>query len=376
MKKILISILVASAFIVPVATVFAQELYQDIQGFWKAKVLDVISEEVRIVPGTDTQSTYQKLRIEILEGEKKGQILELENDLLKLRKGDIFFLNYLISIGGAESYSVRDIERRPTILFFGILFVAVILLFGGKQGLRSLLSLAGSLLIIMYVLLPGLLKGYPPVLTSAIIATFILFLAIYLTHGFNKESHAAFLGTVTSVIVTSVLAYFAVSATRLSGFGSDEAVYLNMSTRGALDMTGLLLGAIIIGVLGVLDDIAVTQATVVRELYGNAPHMTKYEIYTSALRVGKEHVGALVNTLALAYTGASLPLLLIFTNTDNPSSMVLNYEVFATEIIRTIVGSIGLILTVPVTTALAVWMLKDTKGKAVVHEHTHVHHHH
>ncbi len=138
---------------------------------------------------------------------------------------------------------------------------------------------------------------------------------------------------------------------------------------------GLLLGGILIGVLGVLDDIAITQAAVVSELYGSAKHLSKKEIYMSALRVGKEHVGALVNTLALAYTGASLPLLLLFSTADASTSSIINQEIFATEIIRTIVGSIGLILTVPITTLLAVYFLKDYKGK-VVGGHSHMHSQH
>jgi uncharacterized membrane protein len=223
-------------------------------------------------------------------------------------------------------------------------------------------------------LVPSLLKGYPPVLTSIIIAAVILFIAIYLTHGFNRESTVAFLGTVSAVMLTGILAYLAVTFARLSGFASDEAVYLNFNTNGALDFTGLLLGGIMIGVLGVLDDIAVTQAAVVSELYNSAPHLSRKEIYKKALRVGREHVGALVNTLALAYTGASLPLLLLFSISDFSGASIINQEIFATEIIRTAVGSIGLILTVPITTLLAIYMLKGYKIKYQDQHIPHTHH--
>jgi uncharacterized membrane protein len=129
-----------------------------------------------------------------------------------------------------------------------------------------------------------------------------------------------------------------------------------------------------IGVLGVLDDIAITQSAVVRELYSSAPHLSKKEVYTKALRVGREHVGALVNTLALAYTGASLPLLLLLSSVNSSGFSVINQEIFATEIIRTVVGSIGLILTVPITTLLAVYFLKNYNGKVPQHSHeSHVH---
>lgn len=174
----------------------------------------------------------------------------------------------------------------------------------------------------------------------------------------------------TGVVATGILAYIGVEAANLTGFASDEAVYLNFNTPG-LNFSGLLLGGIIIGALGVLDDIAVTQAAVVSELYGSSPNISRKEAYKRALRVGKEHVGALVNTLALAYTGAALPLLLLFSTSDSTVSSIINQEVFATEIIRTITGSIGLILTVPFTTLLAVFFLEKYRGKPSGHSHSH-----
>ena len=352
-------------------SVSAQELHQQIQGIWRAKVVEVVKQEERIVPGTDTRSTYQTIKAELLDGERKGETVTIENDFLVIKKGDPFFLYHEVDVDGTERYSVRDIDRRGTLVFFSLIFVLVIVAFGGKQGLRSLLSLAGSFFVILYVLVPGLLAGYPPVLTSTAVAAVILFFAIYFTHGFNRESTVAFAGTVAAVILTGLLAYLGVKFARLSGFASEEAVYLNFNTRGTLDFAGLLLGGIMIGVLGVLDDIAVTQSAVVSELYTTAPGLSKKEVYRKALRVGKEHVGALVNTLALAYTGASLPLLLLFSTSESSLSSIINQEIFATEIIRTIVGSVGLVLTVPITTLLAVYMLRDYKGK---HEHSHIHH--
>jgi uncharacterized membrane protein len=352
-------------------------LIQDKTEIIKARVVDVLKQEKRLIPGTDVEGMFQTITAEILEGDKKGKIVTVENDYLALEKGDRFFLFHAIyGTDGREVYSVRDVDRRGALLFFVFLFIAVVLWFSGKQGLRSLLGLAGSFFVIMYVLVPSLLAGYPPVLTSIVIATIILFFAIFFTHGFNRISTIAFTGTVLAVVATGVLAYLGVHLTSLSGFSSDEAVYLNFNTQGTLNFAGLLLGGILIGVLGVLDDIAITQAAVVSELYGSAKHLSKKEIYLSALRVGKEHVGALVNTLALAYTGASLPLLLLFSTADASTSSIINQEIFATEIIRTIVGSIGLILTVPITTLLAVYFLKDYKGKGVGgHAHSHGHSH-
>jgi len=372
-NKITLSILFAICFFAPLQS-SAQELIQDKVEIVRAKVVEVVSQEKKEVPGTDVQSVYQTIKAEILEGDKKGQTITIENDFLVLKKGDKFFLRHSISsLDGQEMYSVRDIDRRGVILGFIILFMVVVIIFSGKQGVRSILSLAGSFFVILYVLVPSLLKGYPPIPTSIAIAAVILFLAIFLTHGFNRESTVAFTGTVLAVILTGILAYLGVTLAHLSGFASDEAIYLNFNTRGILDFSGLLLGGIMIGVLGVLDDIAITQAAVVSELYNSAAHLSKKEIYKKALRVGKEHAGALVNTLALAYTGASLPLLLLFSTSDSSMASIINQEIFATEIIRTVVGSIGLILTVPITTLLAVYVLKGYKGKHHGHSHSHAH---
>lgn len=369
MKKFLF--LAFTIFLISPTGAISQEVHEDIQGIWRARVVEVLEQEMRLVPGTDTETQFQKIRAEILEGEKKGEIITIENDYLSLKEGDKFFLNYLITINGAEIYSVGDVDRRSSLLLLLILFAGTIIIFGGKQGIRSLISLLGSFSIIIFVLLPLILKGFSPIPTSVAIASAILFVAIYFTHGFNRESTVAFAGTSIAVFITGILAYLSVSATKLSGFGTDESVYLNIFTGGTLNFTGLLLGAIMIGVLGVLDDIAITQSAVVSELYSTDPNMTKKDAYKKAVRVGREHVGALVNTLALAYAGASLPLLLLFSLSEAPTFAIINSEALATEIVRTIVGSIGLILTVPITTLLAVHFLKNYKRKDGSHGHSH-----
>lgn len=353
----------------------AQELVDEKSEVLKAKVLEVLDQKNIILPGTDTAGFSQTIKVQILEGDKSGEIVAIENDYIMLEKGDRFFIFHSVdSFDGVDRYVVHDVDRRLVVLSFVLLFVVVVMLFSGKQGLRSLLGLFGSFFVILYVLIPSLLKGYPPILTSIIVATAILFFAIYLTHGFNRISTIAFSGTVFAVVLTGILAYVGVELAQFTGFVSEESFYLNLNTRGTLDFTGLLLGGIMIGVLGVLDDIAITQSAVVRELYHSAPHLSKKEVYRKAIRVGRDHVGALVNTLALAYTGTSLPLLLLFFSTDSSMSDIINREVFATEIIRTVVGSIGLIMTVPITTFLAVYFLKDYKGK--IDSSTHIGHIH
>jgi uncharacterized membrane protein len=354
--------------------VSAQEIHNDYQGTWHGQVVEVVDEEVREILGTDTDQLFQTIKAEVLDGPKEGEVITIENDYLQLDEGDKFYFNYNVYIDGSESYGVINIDRRTELFILIGLFVLAIVVFGGWQGVRSLTALAGSFFAIFYILMPGILNGTNPLLISVLVASGILFAAIFFTHGFNRESVVAYSGTMIAVSLTSLFAIYAVNITNLSGFASEASTYVNLNTRGVLDFTSLLLGAMIIGVLGVLDDIAVTQAAVVTELYGSNRSMSRVEAYRRAIRVGREHVGALVNTLVLAYAGASLPLLLHFYMSTQSLSMAANTELLATEIVRTIVGSVGLILAVPIVTLLAVFYLKDYEPKHA-HSHTHGHHH-
>jgi len=353
----------------------AQTLYNDYQETLRGEVTNVLEEEEQPVPGTDATTHYQKIEARILDGDRTGEIIVIDNDYLELDVGDKFYFNYLVDISGAEMYAVTNRDRRGALLSLTLIFVLAVLAFGGLQGVRSLIALALSFLAIFFILIPGLLAGWSPLVASFLVAATVLFAAIFFTHGFNRESLVAYSGTMIAVILTGLFAIFSVHLTNLSGFASDESIYLDFNTGGTLNFTALLLGAIIIGVLGVLDDIAVTQAAVVTELYQSNKNLSKKEVYRKAIRVGREHVGALVNTLVLAYTGTSLPLLLLFRLSSSNVEMLLNMELFATEIVRTIVGSIGLILTVPIVTLLAVWYLKDYTPKHAHHSHSHGHHH-
>lgn len=369
----LIIFFIAFFTLFPNIHIHAQELHNDYKETLRGKVTDILIEEEQPVPGTDITTNYQKIEAEILDGDRAGEKITIENDYLDLDIGDKFYFNYLIDISGQELYAVTGRDRRDGLLLLTLIFVGAVLIFGGKQGLRSLIALIGSFLAIFYILIPGLLSGWSPLLASFVVAGAVLFAAIFFTHGFNKESLVAYGGTMIAVLITGIFAILAVNMTDLTGFASDESLYLNFNTGGELNFTALLLGAIIIGVLGVLDDIAVTQAAVVTELYQSNKNLSQKEIYRKAIRVGREHVGALVNTLVLAYAGTSLPLLLLFNLSDSPLGTIINMELFATEIVRAIVGSIGLILAVPIVTLLATVYLKNYTPKHSHHGHGHGH---
>jgi len=338
----------------------AQELFNHYQGTYKAKIIEILDEYKEEL--FDTTITIQNIEAELLEGPNKGTVVEIENDYQAFKSNKRVYVNHNVYIDETESYTIIGVDRMRSLILLLLIFVTVVIGFGRWQGVRSLIALSASFLIIMMVLIPGILNGWHPLVASILVAAGVLFAAIFFTHGFNRESTVAYSGTMIAVLLTSLFAAFAVSITDLSGIAADEAVYLNFNTGGTLNFTALLLGALIIGFLGVLDDIAITQSAVVTELFKSNPSITRNEVYERAMRVGREHVSALVNTLVLAYTGSALPLLLYFKLSPSGFASTINLEIIATEIVRIVVGSVGLILTVPIVTLLAVFMInKDTE---------------
>lgn len=324
----------------------------------RAQVVDVTETRNEILFGTEASHTIQDIEVRILEGSEEGEIVRLENDFILLDEGDTFYLRITSYADGSAVYMVEDHDRRGVLWLLLGLFVVLVALFAGKQGLRSLGALLASLLVIGYVLVPSLASGISPVPVSIGIAAIVLLFAIGMTHGVNKESVIAYIGTMIAVVCAGGLAYFSLAWGHLGGRTSDEALALFVQTGGAIDLGGLLLAAMIIGMLGVLDDVAITQVSVVRELFDTNNNIGKREVYNRAMRVGKDHIGSLINTLVLAYTGTALPLLILFSYGTHEFFHIVNSEIVATEIVRALVGSIGLIIAVPVTTALAVWKMK------------------
>lgn len=376
-KQIIGTIFLFFAFFVP-QVLLAQEVHQEFQETLRAEVLEVLEEYERIIMGTAASTTVQELRVLLKSGAKAGEVVRLDNDLVVLSVGDDIFVDHFLAIDGTEYYLFKDVERRlPLALIVGI-FMALVVWLSGLQGVRALLSLVLSIGSILFILIPALLAGYSPALTSLGIAGIILSVSLFLTHGFKPRVFITFLGTFGAVLITCLIASIWVSWMRFTGFGDDASVFLNFASGGTLDLTGLLLGGIIIGLLGVLDDVSITQASVVQELKGANPSFGFKELYQRALRVGKDHVGSLVNTLALAYVGASLPLILLLSYSEASMMILVNQEIVAAEILRIVVGSIGLLLAVPLTTAMAAWYFKDkevNEDEAGGHNHGHSHSH-
>ncbi|MFI7156026.1 YibE/F family protein [Micromonospora chalcea] len=251
-----------------------------------------------------------------------------------------------------KSYNIAEHQRGTPLIWLLVLFAAAIVAFGRWRALAALGGLAASFAILLGFVLPGIGGGQPPLLVAIVGAALIMFVVLYLTHGITAQTSVAVLGTLGSLVITGVLGLLATSATHLTGFGSEDATTLSMF-QGDVDLHGLLLAGIIIGSLGVLDDVTVTQAATVTELAHANPGLSRRQLYRAATRVGRAHIASTVNTIVLAYAGASLPLLLLLVADSRPVSQILTSEFLAQEIVRSAVATLGLIAAVPLTTALA-----------------------
>jgi uncharacterized membrane protein len=256
----------------------------------------------------------------------------------------------------AQPYAFVDFERGSPLLILAIAFSLLVIAFARFQGLRSLIGLGLSLLIVIQFLVPAILDGKSPFLVALVAALAVMMATITLTHGVSLKSAAAMLGTTGSLLLTAGLAVLFVELAHVSGFASEEATLLQSASGGDLSLDGLVLAGIVIGALGVLDDVTVSQASTVMALRRADPRQSLRSLYRSAVGVGRDHVAATVNTLVLAYVGASLPILLIFSNQGTSFGEAVDREAIATEIVGGLVGSIGLIAAVPLTTGLAAWL--------------------
>lgn len=255
-------------------------------------------------------------------------------------------------LGGIQ-YFVVDYVRREAIILLGLLFVTCTVLIARKRGIAALLSMAFTFIVIFKYLLPQILSGQNPIIAALMTGVITVPVTYYTSHGFNKKTHSAALGTIISLGLTGILAYYAINLAHLTGFATEDASFLTVMVEGNLNMKGLLLSGIIVGLLGILDDITVSQAAIVFKLKENAPHLSFQELYKQAMDIGKDHIGSVVNTLILVYAGAALPFLLMFIVNEQTLSTAINYELISEEIVRTLVASIGLMLAVPITTGIA-----------------------
>ncbi len=339
--------------------------------YFEAEVIEVVQEE-EVEREDGTKTIQQVLKLKGLEGRFKD--IKFTFDGFKeidvkakniYKKGDRVVISYLKDVEGNDKFLVVDYVRRSQLYLLAAVFVLVTVLVGRWQGFKSLVGLFISYLVILKFIIPQILKGSNPLLIAILGGTFILFVTIYIIYGFQKKAHVALSGTVACLIITGIISIIFTNLTRLTGFASEESLYLISLGLHSIDLKGILLAGFIIGALGILDDITVNQASVVESIYKTDPRIRRLKAFKEAMKVGIDHISSIINTLFLAYTGAALPLLMLFSvGPENLSSFstIINNEIIATEIIRVLVGSIGIILAVPITTFLAAYFLREKKS--------------
>jgi uncharacterized membrane protein len=319
-----------------------------------AQVIEVLEEGIVDLDVAGAHP-YQRLLLRIERGSLAGQEVVVEHGTFTtiteerlLHPGDQVYLERV----GDRLY-ISDYVRTGPLFWILALFMGLVVLVGRGRGLRSLLGTLFSLLVIFAFVVPQILAGRDPVTVSVIGSIVMLTVSTYLVYGWNPKAHAAVAGMMLSLVLTGVLAWLLVGWTRLTGMGTEESMYLMMELGPGVQLRGVVLAGIIIGSLGVLDDICVGQASAVFELIKVNRNLGWMELFRHSLNIGRDHIAATVNTLLLAYMGASLPLMLAFTIYREPLLQRINREPIAEEIVRTLLGSIGLVLAVPITGLIA-----------------------
>ncbi|MFE1944315.1 YibE/F family protein [Streptomyces massasporeus] len=301
------------------------------------------------------KSACKRATIRVDSGDDKGRTfteIVQPDQSRQLQEGQEVVVAYEPSAPKDLQYSVTDINRRlPMGLLAGIFAIAVVVV-GRLRGVMALVALAISFMVLNFFILPAILQGSNPLVVAVVGASAIMLIALYLCHGLSARTSVAVLGTLISLLLIGILGSVFIDWAALTG-NTDDNTGLIHGLYPTIDMSGLLLAGVIIGSLGVLDDVTVTQTSAVWELHEANPSMGWRGLYRAGIRIGRDHIASVVNTLVLAYAGAALPLLLLFSIAQSSVGTVANSELVAEEIVRTLVGSIGLVASVPVTTALA-----------------------
>ncbi len=269
-------------------------------------------------------------------------------------------------------FAFIDFDRRGPLLVLVGAFLAIVAVLGGSHGLRALAGLALSLALVIKFLVPAILAGRPPLLVALTGSLAVMIVTVVIAHGTGVKSIAAILGTAAALLLTALLALTTVHAANITGYSSEEAELL-VTNSSSLSLEGLVIAGMVVGALGVLDDVTISQASTVMALKRANPSLRFRKLFKEALSVGRDHLGATVNTLVLAYAGAALPVLLIFATNATPFAEAVNREPVAEQITAMLVGSIGLIAAVPLTTVVAALLASGLPAAALADEHGHHH---
>jgi uncharacterized membrane protein len=334
----------------------------------RAEVLQII-EEGQIDLGGSFQ-TYQVARVNILEGPYEGIPMEIDYGRRQVRPDDYLLEpgdRILVSLTKTQDNVINayfaDYVRTTPILWLTAIFAISIIVISQWKGVRALVSMAFSLYIIIGYIIPQILTGNDPLRVSIVGSMMLLGVTLYLTYGWTLKTHAA-VASMVLVLAAHGRAFRIIRglSPNSMGSGDENVMFLMQLMESPINLRGLLLGGMIIGALGVLDDLVTTQASAVFELHHANPNLGFRGLYNAAMRIGQDHVAATVNTLVLAYAGASLPMMLMFSLGQGDYGYLVNFSFIAEEIVRTLVGSLGLIAAVPITTTIAIFLARRAES--------------
>jgi uncharacterized membrane protein len=336
-----------------------------------AQLADVSCKAINAVPseppsGGTVSDACQKATIEVTSGPDKGttftEIIQ-PDQTRRYTKGQGLILAYAPNAPPGERYSVSDVERGFPLTVLALVFAAVVVLVGRLRGLMALIALVVSFAVLTLFILPAILRGHNPLLVAVVGGSAILLASLYLCHGLNARTSVAVIGTLCSLFLIAALGSGFISWSHLTGNTSDETGVIH-TLYPDIELKGILLAGIVIGSLGILNDVTVTQTSAVWELKDADPDANWRTLYAAGMRIGRDHIASAVNTLVMAYAGAALPLLLLFSIANAGVGQVASSELVAEEIVRTLVGSIGLVASVPLTTLLAALVVNADRHPA------------
>ncbi len=352
--------LVFSFFVFFTGSALAQTQTPQKQEFFKARVIAVVGQGTKIQEGNKIY--YQKLKVKIEQGPKQGKEIIIDNESqsmlsqsIHLSKGSEIIVSQNFNQSGKITYAFYDFYRINFLIIFLALFFILIVLVGGFKGLGSISGMIISLAIILIYIVPSVLKGAAPLTTAIIGSTLIIIVTTFLAHGFHKRSVIALVSTLISIVLAGFFATLAIHFGSITGLGNEDFANLQIGPTSNINIQGLFLGALIIGTLGALNDITTTQAATIEEFAKMNPKVKAEELFDKGLKVGREHIASLINTLVLAYAGSAFAIFIFFVLNPLkvPYWVILNNEIISDEVVRIIAGSIGLLLSVPIVTFLA-----------------------
>ena len=349
----------------------------------QGKILKILGQTTTVGDGGYTE-VAQTMQIQILDGNDRGKIITItqQNDariskVASFSQGQTVVIDKAVGNGNSQ-YTINDTDRIPSLILLALIFFAFTMLIAGKKGIGAIFGLCISLAIIIGYILPQMLYNQADPLTVSVIGSFlILFITTFVAHGFSKQTAIAVASTFLALLATYFFAVLSVDFAHLIGLGTEDSYLLELAPGQAINPQGLLLGGIIIGTLGALNDVTTTQVSAVFAVFRANPTQTFWHLIQHGITIGREHIVSLVNTLVLAYAGTSLPIFIfILVNPQHlPLWVMINNQQISEEIVRTVAGSMGLMLAVPIATLLASYLAPyfAKNGKEDAHATLHVH---